>query len=97
MTATLGLWPLMGLAVLACLIGFLFGILAMWHPEDTGPRHSPPPPGEQAPALPRAGLFPTAPQSLLSDHLAVMARDEAEIRVMTRQAERLFGRPGFLP
>ena len=85
MTATLGLWPLMGLAVLACLIGFLFGVLAMWHPEDPGPGEAPPPPQVRSP-LPRAGLFPTTPMSVWSDHAAVLAGQQREIDAMIAAA-----------
>ena len=93
MTATLAAWQWLLLSVLAYLTGYAAGVAACWHPapEDPGPRHSPPPPGE-APQLPRAGLFPTTPMSLLSDHQAVLAADEAEIRWRTREAENLFGR-----
>ena len=34
MTATLTLPQLLGLACLACLVGFLFGVLAAWRPGD---------------------------------------------------------------
>lgn len=34
MTVTTGLWPLLGLAVLACLTGFAAGVLAMWRPAE---------------------------------------------------------------
>ena len=94
---TITAWQAIIVLMLAVTSGLLFGAAIVWrpYPEDPGPRHSPTPPGEQAPALPRAGLFPTTPLSLLSDHQAVMASDEAEIRRMTRQAENLYGRAGW--
>jgi hypothetical protein len=90
MIATLPLAELIGLAVLCCLIGFLFGVIAIWRPA---PAPADPGPGQTraAPPLPRAGYlepFPTAPISLESEHHAQLDRTEAEIRAMIAAAER---------
>ena len=93
MTATLGLWPLIGLAVLCCLIGFLFGVLAMLRTaaDDTRPGEPPAPP-----PLPRAGYlltaehepepYPTTPVTMWSPHAAQLAAHEREIRQMITAA-----------
>jgi hypothetical protein len=95
MTTTIGLWPFMGVALLCCLIGFCFGILAAWPREDPRPRQVPPTPPEDSP-LPRAGYlevrlddpYPTVPALIWSPHAATLAAHEREIEQMTAAARK---------
>jgi hypothetical protein len=98
MTAiTVGYWPLMGGAVLACAIGFGFGILAMWVPRDPGPGEAHVSPPEVRSPLPRAGSFPTEPLSLLTEHQAQMAAYRRDLDKMNAAAEVLFPPEGGWP
>lgn len=100
MTATLGLWALLGGIAFAVFVGFAAGVAVMWNPvpKSPGPGQPPtsPPGGTRSP-LPRAGRFPTEPLSLLSEHHAQLDAHEREIRDLTGHAWQLYGHLGYLP
>jgi hypothetical protein len=95
MTTTINLWVFFGVALLCCLIGFAFGILAAWPPDDPRPRQPPPTPPEDSP-LPRPGYldvrlddpYPTVPALIWSPHAATLAAHEREIEQMTAAARK---------
>jgi hypothetical protein len=94
MTTTIGLWPFFGVALLCCLIGFCFGMLAMW-PKSPRPRPAPPTPPEDSP-LPRPGYlevrlddpWPTVPGLIWSPHASLLAAQQREIEQMTAAARK---------
>jgi hypothetical protein len=97
MSVTISVWALFSISILATMTGFLFGILAVWHPDPSPrrpalPVHSPPGRG-----LPRTGYliledpFPADDTIVLdSAWRAQMDAHEREIRQLTAAAEMIY-------
>jgi hypothetical protein len=97
MSVTISMWALFGISILATMTGFLFGILAVWHPYPSPRQTAEPVTPPRGRGLPRAGYliledpFPADDTIVLdSAWRAQMDAHEREIRQLTAAAEMIY-------
>lgn len=91
----ISLYQLMAIVALVTAVGFGFGSLAVWYACPPSEDSRLPQPQVDAPTpLRQAGYFPAEPESLWSEHTALLQAHEREIRQMIAAAPQLEWKPG---